>query len=146
MKIKKCVNENIRQLDKDSQEKIRQEGTKANVDLEPVINAYVENQYASMKNGTFQKAFTEYIVRQHYGMNQVEDFRTKFDNWAKRDLPEGRAEAFERRDEIKQQIQEITEPIIQQSLENCDNNRTKPDHTKEQNVQRKYVQQMAIER
>lgn len=78
----------IRQLDKDSQEKIRQEGTKANVDLEPVINAYVENQYASMKNGTFQKAFTEYIVRQHYGMNQVEDFRTKFDNWAKRDLPE----------------------------------------------------------
>ncbi|MEB7428309.1 hypothetical protein NGC25_13600 [Enterococcus faecalis] len=29
----------------------------------------------------------------------------------------GRAEAFERRDEIKQQIQEITKPIIQQSFE-----------------------------
>lgn len=62
------------------------------------------------------------------------------------DEMEGRAEAFERRDEIKQQIQEITEPFIQQSLEKCNNKQPNPERIKEQNVQRKYVQQMAIER
>lgn len=78
----------IQQLDKESQEKIRQEGTKASVELEPVIHAYVEKQYATMKNGTFQKAFTEYIVRQHYGLDQTEELKVKFENWATRDSPD----------------------------------------------------------
>ncbi len=39
-------------------------------------------------------------------------------------------EAFERRDEIKQQIQEITGPIIQQTLEKCGNKQTNPERTK----------------